>query len=118
MAPGGSAEVVAFKRHGIPLAISGSARASLDASEIGPVIDIVTPRRKETSAADEVSVRPWGTAVIGRHRGGSSRACWHAPASSSRKCFGREVADEPSSLSDDERRELEAWETFEALDRR
>src|SRR5215475_4160664 len=64
MAAGGTAEVVAFKRHGIPLAISGSARVSLDASEVGPVIHVVTPRQKETSVASEVSVLPWGRALI------------------------------------------------------
>src|SRR5262245_5965511 len=37
MAAGGSAEVVTFKRKGIPLTISWSPRASLDASEVGPV---------------------------------------------------------------------------------
>src|SRR6267154_4035970 len=66
MRPGGPAEVVAFKRRGIPLDILGSARASLDASEIGPVIHVVTPRQRVTSAAEAVSVRRWGHAVIGR----------------------------------------------------
>ena len=70
MAAGGTAEVVTFKRGGIPLMVSGSPRASLDASEVGPVIEIVTPRMKETSSAKEVAIRPWGRAVITRHRGG------------------------------------------------
>src|SRR5882757_7625370 len=52
-AVGGTAEVVAFKRDGIPLAFGGTlrthfdaaeatrlARASLDAAEIGPVIEV------------------------------------------------------------------------------
>src|SRR5262245_18932050 len=70
MHTGGTPEVVAFKRRGSPLDIRGSARASLDASEIGPVIHVVTPRQRETSAADAVSVRPWGQAVIRRGLGG------------------------------------------------
>src|SRR5689334_585716 len=70
MRAGGTAEVVAFKRRGIPLDILGSARASLDASEIGPVIHVVTPRQRETSAAEAVSVRPWGQAVVRRGLGG------------------------------------------------
>src|ERR1035441_3347816 len=43
-AVGGTSEVVTFKREGIPLVVSGSAHASLDGSEIGPVIHVVTPR--------------------------------------------------------------------------
>ena len=35
---GGTGEVVAFKRRGIPIGVGGSARSSLDAAEIGPVI--------------------------------------------------------------------------------
>ena len=52
---------------------AGSPRASLDASEIGPVIEIVTPRVKETTVADEVMVKPWGRAVVKRYRGGVIR---------------------------------------------
>ena len=115
MAPGGTAEVVAFKLRGIPLDISGSARASLDASEIGPVIHVVTPRRKETSAADQVSVRPWGRAVIGRHQGGLPQRVLRTAGEFAANVLGRDVVDERERLSDDERRELEAWETFEAL---
>src|ERR1700730_13058075 len=51
MAVGGTAEIVKFTREGIPLAVSRSARASLDGSEIGPVIHVVAPRRKEGSPA-------------------------------------------------------------------
>jgi hypothetical protein len=46
MSVGGTAEVVSFKRDGIPLEVTGSARASLDASEIGPIVHVVTPRAK------------------------------------------------------------------------
>jgi hypothetical protein len=115
MRPGGTAEVVAFKRRGIPLDILGSARASLDASEIGPVIHVVTPRQRETSAAEAVSVRLWGHAVIRRRHG-----AWPQRALDAIKVFvgnvlGREVADRREPLSEEERRELESWETFEAL---
>src|SRR5437899_6697439 len=63
--PGGSAEVATFKRDGIPLKISGSPRMSLDASEIGPVIEILTPRMRNANGTDEIVVRPWGKDVIG-----------------------------------------------------
>jgi hypothetical protein len=115
MAAGGSAEVVTFKRRGIPLNVSGSARISLDASEVGPVIDIVTPRVKETSSTDQVSVRPWGKAVIDRFRGGVGRRVWRRVAEFAAHLARREVEDERSHLSPEDRRELETWESFEAL---
>jgi hypothetical protein len=115
MRPGGTAEVVAFKRRGIPLDILGSARASLDASEIGPVIHVVTPRQRETSAAQAVSLRPWGHAVIGRCLGAWPQRVLDAARVFVGNVFGREVTDRRECLSDEERRELESWETFEAL---
>jgi hypothetical protein len=73
MSPGGTAEVVAFKRHGIPLTVSGSARASLDASEIGPVVHIVTPRKKSEARDLKISVHPWGHRHVKRVRRAQSR---------------------------------------------
>lgn len=64
---GGTAEIVDFKLHGIPLAVSGSAHASLDAPEMGPVIHIVTPRAKMEDTATAVRVKSWGTDVTGRY---------------------------------------------------
>jgi hypothetical protein len=62
---GSAAEIVGFKRSGIPLDVSGSARAWLDAPEMGPVIHIVTPRamKKDTTA---VAVACWGAAPVKR----------------------------------------------------
>ena len=62
-AVGGTAEVVRFKRAGIPLEVTGSAQASLDAPEIGPVIHIVTPRSKPDDRATGVAARPWGSEI-------------------------------------------------------
>ena len=85
-AMGGTAEVVAFKREGIPLSVSRTAGNSLDGSEIGPVIHLVTPRMKTGTAATRVSVLPWG------------------PDVASKPSNGTEPQDEVS-----------AWETFVAL---
>jgi hypothetical protein len=63
---GGTAAVVAFKRQGIPMALSASARSALDGSEIGPVIHVVTPREKGGARDAKVSVRPWGRNLTGR----------------------------------------------------
>src|SRR5262245_18263050 len=115
MSAGGTAEVVSFKRHGIPLAVSGSARVSLDASEVGPVIHVVTPRRKDGSAASDVSVRPWGPGVIRHYGGGLLRRALRSAGTFIANVLGREDTDGRSRLSADERRELDAWETFEAL---
>jgi hypothetical protein len=68
---GSAAEIVAFKRHGFPP--GGSARACLDAPEIGPVIHIVTPRAMKRDTAPEVSAPCWGTAQVGRERDAARR---------------------------------------------
>src|SRR5215813_10059037 len=110
MSPGGTAEVVAFKRRGIPLEIAGSARAGLDASEIGPVIHVVTPRAKHRSTAEEVSVRPWGRAVYSQSHGTLPQRVLRAAQVFGGNVFGRDIDDQRERLSDDERRELETWE--------
>jgi hypothetical protein len=66
-ATGGTAEIVDFKRHGIPLDVTRSGRASLDAPEIGPVIHIVTPRAKKEKTAPGVSIECWGTELMERY---------------------------------------------------
>jgi hypothetical protein len=113
--PGGTAEVVRFKRDGIPLMISGSPRASLDASEVGPVIEVVTPRAKPTSLAGSVEVRPWGRAVINRYRGGVVRRARRAIAAFVGHLMVHGHEDERGKLPGPDRRELETWESFEAL---
>jgi hypothetical protein len=118
-AAGGTAEVVAFKRRGVPMAVSESARVSLDASEVGPVIHVVTPRQKKpqdgTKPPDAVAVAPWGRALVKHARGGVVRRFAGAMMEFAASLFGRELADPRSHLSDALRRELESWETFEAL---
>jgi hypothetical protein len=115
MAAGGTAEVVRFARQGIPLEVSRSARASLDGSEIGPVIHVAAPRRKGGSPAREVAVARWGRAVVRHHRGGPlARACG-AVGRFAGRLLGIERADIRAALPDAERRELDAWETFAVL---
>jgi hypothetical protein len=115
MSAGGTAEVVQYKREGIPLLVSGSPRASLDASEIGPVIEVVTPRMKETSAAEAISVRPWGKAVVGKFGGGLLRRGWRNVVSFVAHLCWRELSDERAKLTATERCALETWENFQAL---
>jgi hypothetical protein len=114
-APGGSAEVVGFKREGIPLAVSGSAHASLDGSEIGPVIHVITPRTKPGSPATAVFVRPWGCEIIDHHRGTFLRKLMLGLERFGAHLLGREPTSPLPLLSADELRDLEAWETFDAL---
>ncbi len=114
-AVGGTGEVVTFKRDGIPLAVSGSAHASLDGSEIGPVIHVVTPRNKAGSPASDVTVRAWGSEIIRRHRGGSVRMLFDSVGEIAANLLGRNQKSVTSNLSLDDRRDLEGWETFDAL---
>jgi hypothetical protein len=114
-AAGGTSEVVAFKRQGIPLPVSGSAHASLDGSEIGPVIHVVTPRSKSGSPASEVSVRAWGLELAKHRRGDGIRRIIGRLAEFSAHLVGTERRDARSRLQPADRHEAEAWETFRLL---
>lgn len=57
---GGTAEVVRFKRDGVPPEVAQSAPATLDAPEIGLVIHIVTPRSKSREPVPPVRTHAWG----------------------------------------------------------
>jgi hypothetical protein len=115
MSAGGTGEVVTFKREGIPLAVSRSAHASLDGSEIGPVIQIVTPRLKAGSPASAVVVGAWGEDIIRRHRGNRWRRLLDWARGFGAKLRGKESDSLISTLSAGDRRDLEAWENFDAL---
>ena len=116
-AAGGTGEVVRFKREGLPLSVSGSARASLDGSEIGPVIHVVTPRNKPGSPAHDVAVPAWGTELIKGHRGDSVGRLFDRPREIVAKLLGREQNFVPSTLPLHDKRDLDAWEIFNILAR-
>ena len=116
MAVGGTAEVVKFTREGIPLEVSRSARASLDGSEIGPVVHVVAARRKAGLAGPRGHGSKMGTR---RHRPLSRRRAQARvgppPSDFSVVCSGIERRGRRAQLSDADRRELDAWETFGVL---
>src|SRR5262249_23518995 len=118
-AAGGTAEVVAFKRDGIPLLIGGSPRASLDASEIGPGVEIATPRLKESNAAKGGSVGRWGRDLVKRQHGGgvrrARRRTWRRAFAFLARSLHREHKEERAVLPVAVRRELEAWQSFATL---
>jgi hypothetical protein len=115
MAVGGTAEVVKFTREGIPLEVSRSARASLDGSEIGPVVHVAAPRRKQGSPAGAVAVERWGRAVVRHYRGGTAARAFDHVGRFIGRLVGIERADIRAQLPDPQRRELDAWETFAVL---
>jgi len=128
-AAGGSAEVVAFKRKGIPLTVGSEAsldpaditrlaRACLDASETGPVIEVVTPRLKDAGAegtAPEVRVKPWGRELVAQFRGGDAQRAGRRVKAFIGHLLGHETEDERAKLAAAERRALESWENFDTL---
>jgi len=57
---GGTAEIVRRQREGAPLANAASVRACIDRTEIGPIVTIVTPRRKSAPGSVKIATRPWG----------------------------------------------------------
>lgn len=115
MAAGGTAEIVKFKREGVPIEVSRSARASLDGSEIGPVVHIVTPRVKPGSPARAVAVAKWGKAVVAGHHGGALRRGLASAAAFGGRLVRAEWGKSKAGLSRLDRAELEAWETCELL---
>jgi hypothetical protein len=60
---GGTAEIIRLQRDGIPLGSAASVRSCIDGSEIGPLIHIVTPRRKSPSEDTAIGTSPWGRAL-------------------------------------------------------
>src|SRR5262249_51524678 len=90
-----TAEVVSFKRDGIPLDAAASVRASLAVAEMGPVIHVVTPRAKQGGNVTEVTTEPWGIEFVTRYRALHKN---HAP----------------SLVEQRERRQFESWVTFAA----
>ncbi|HEV2957086.1 MAG TPA: hypothetical protein VGX95_13290 [Xanthobacteraceae bacterium] len=105
-AVGGTAEVVSFKRDGIPLDAAASVRASRDAPEMGPVIHVVTPRAKPGGSVTEVRTEPWGTEFVARYR------AEHLDADLE-KTAGRQGANDEDPAARRERRQFESWVAFE-----
>jgi len=106
-AVGGTAEVVGFKRDGIPLDAAASVRASLDAPEMGPVIHILTPRAKPGGVATQVRVEPWGTEFVRSYRK-SRRGAPESGATAAETQSGQDEAVGKRG----ERRQFESWEAF------
>lgn len=111
---GGTAEVVSFKRDGIPLDVARSARASLDAPEIGPVIHIATPRMKAGGGASSIMVHDWGRAVVNRFHGGWIRRGSRIVTKFLASVVGAELSDDRSRLTEVEKRNLDSWQAFAA----
>ena len=105
-AVGGTAEVVSFKRNGIPRDVARSARASLDAPEMGPVIHVVTPRAKPGGGVTEVRTESWGIDFVARYR------ALH-PIADKMEIADRERKKQ-STAERCERRKFESWVAFEA----
>jgi hypothetical protein len=106
---GGAAESVRFNRHGIPSGIRGSARSSLDGSEIGPVIQIVTPRKAVKTTASEVKIVPWGSKL----KGASARAL--GKGVTGKGVAAADGAKAASGVTDDDARAVRAWDQFRAV---
>lgn len=104
---GGSSEMVDFKLNGIPYHLSKSARIALDGSEIGPIIEIVTPRKKAGSAKVEIETKPWGFALTGAPALGLRRA-WRWLRGVALVFFGRH----PDNEANDP--QIRGWNIFQA----
>lgn len=106
-ARGGTAQVVDFKRSGIPYELSKDARSALDGSEIGPVIEITTPRMKAGSPQVEIRAKAWGFDLTDAPARGVRRFMRDA-ANFARIFLGRHPANHQSDPT------VRAWDVFRA----
>jgi hypothetical protein len=111
---GGSAQIVKFKRDGIPLEITRSARQSLDAIEIGPVIHVLTPRLKNKETVTEVAICPWGRSITERYER-NLYAHLRPVGVFAANLIGLPLRDIGEELPEKEKRLFEAWRTFSVL---
>jgi hypothetical protein len=116
LAVGGTAEMVAYKRNGIPLKISGSARAGIDGIEIGPVIHVLAPRHEAHPRLHETGIHLFGhfkgappTGLAGRGLHLAQEFLSHS------HLFGFLLSKRSSKPTDEEARTLDAWSDFNAL---
>src|SRR5262249_48706129 len=84
--------------------VAETARASLDAPEIGAGIYVDTPRKKPGGSVTTVAVRPWGRDLV--DPGGWRRRAWHYLAE---KCAGLCGIHRRSKA---QTAEVRAWESF------
>jgi hypothetical protein len=106
---GGPAEIVRFRRDGVHLADSRSARACLDASEIGPVIHVATPRLNAATGPDWVTTRAWGKALGGVYPETACRRNSRRIVRVARYVCGLPAMEEPTIGT------IESWKRFAAL---
>src|SRR5258708_15974814 len=103
---GGTAQIVDFKRHGIPLEVSGSGRASLDTPAVGPGIHIVTPRAAKPGPATAASVECWGEELKKRYKALDTARKQRSATEAEKQKIEKEIA--PVE------RDYRLWESFEA----
>jgi hypothetical protein len=107
---GSIAQIVRFRAEGVPLADAQSARAFLDASQIGPVISVAAPRLSSPDRPPAVSTRAWGEDLVAPHREGY----WCRLLRQTKRAYchlvGRHAA--PERVSEPA---VESWERFAAL---
>jgi hypothetical protein len=114
LAVGGTAEMVAYKRNGIPLKISGSARAGIDGIEIGPVIHVRAPRHEAHDRRHETGIHPFGH-VKAPPSTGLARKGLHLAEEFLSHLLGFALPEPSSKPTDEETRTLDAWSDFNAL---
>jgi hypothetical protein len=112
---GGPADILGFRRRGVPLCSAHTVRACIDAAEIGPVIEIVLPSVPEEAAEFTIEVPEWGLAFLARHAEPRWRSRWHAWKEFVLHLGGVRVRPPQSRLSDPDKQTFESWTSFAAI---
>jgi hypothetical protein len=110
---GAPAQIVRFRRKGIPLPDAHTARACIDAAEIGPLIEVRVPG--EGGSPDDIEVLPWGLEFVARHEETRWQGLGRGLANFGRHLAGYSGEPAPVGASDEERQMIESWTNFAAL---
>jgi hypothetical protein len=110
---GAPAQIVGFRRKGIPLPDAHTARACIDAAETGSVIEIRLPA--PGGPPDDIRVLPWGLEFMALHEETRWRGYGRVVANFGRHLAGYHGAPEAMSLSEGDKLAFEAWKNFAAL---
>jgi hypothetical protein len=110
---GSPAQILAMRRRGIPLPIAATARACIDAAEIGPVIEIRVPA--PGGSPDDIRVLPWGLEFMARHEESRLQRTRRDAANVGRHLLGRFAEQAVLGASDEDEQTFDSWKTFAGL---
>ncbi len=112
---GAPAQIVSLRRKGVALQAAHTARACIDAAEIGPVIEIVLSKPAQDGAAPEIQVPPWGLEFMKPYDESRLEKLKRGARDFARHLRGRRAEPATPGLSGQDKQAFESWKSFAAL---